>query len=64
MVFKNAETCFKVGQIICVLPPDRIARYGFEARIDKINAESCTYTVLDESKQYTVKELVLLRGEN
>jgi hypothetical protein len=48
----------QVGDVIEVMPPDRIACEGFEAKILAIDDCTITYQLLDTEETFTVSELV------
>ena len=48
----------EVGDVIEVMPPDRIACEGFEAKILSIDDCTITYQLLDTGETFTVTELV------
>ena len=61
MYCTQAEKLFKVGQIISVQPPDRIAKHGFGAEILEIDSNHCRYKLLDDGTEFDVTELMLKR---
>jgi len=57
---EHGQAIFKKGDIIRVMPPDRVSKEGWDAEVLEVTTSYCKYRLLETSEIFHVSKVVLV----